>query len=294
MEVFRRIFEKTLAHERSRAAYKTRRACKKQILTLEDENKILKTLVDTKDCKITQMEEVVKTLNKQLESKKVGIHQLETELCSLKRVLVGRDKENQTLHSNLSSLHQQLLSQNSIIHVTKEKLEAVSRENDDQSSKMWDLLETNCHLNKRILELEVEAHSLEQALNLARENLQKEAERSQGIEETLRFTQTNFDSTSLELIEVSTRERQLHATVFNLRSELDQWKRNSRWVDPNERRMNAFAIASSVIITHSHAEAYDRLEESSVMVLEPQEVCAPARFPLLKVRKKYEQNGSVH
>lgn len=32
---------------------------------------------------------------------------------------------------------------------------------------------------------------------------------------------------------MSVKEQQLRATVFNLKGELDQWKRNAKWVSPS-------------------------------------------------------------
>jgi len=117
----------------------------------------------------------------------------------------------------------------------QKELAAARHEGDDLSVQMWRLLEENCNVNKRILQLDMEVHSLEELLTRAKYDLEEAEQKSDTHAKKMEAFRAGYEKKSREVIEIGTRERNLQAMVINLGGELDQWKRNSQWnVSTNE------------------------------------------------------------
>jgi len=111
----------------------------------------------------------------------------------------------------------------------QQQLATARLEGDDLSLQLWQLVEENCNVNKRILQLDMEVHSLEELLTRAKSDLEKAEQKSEVLVKDMEKFRAGYETKSREIIEVGTRERNLQAVVINLSGELDQWKRNSKW-----------------------------------------------------------------
>jgi chromosome segregation ATPase len=115
MEVFKRILEQTLAHERNKAAYLTRKAYKKQISILEDTILSLKTKLKSTEGNVDYLGSVVDNLHQELQGKKDEISQLDTEMVMLRNALLEKDKANMLLQQEWNILNGHFLAQTNIL-----------------------------------------------------------------------------------------------------------------------------------------------------------------------------------
>eukprot|EP00026_Physarum_polycephalum_P008149 Phypoly_transcript_08227.p1 GENE.Phypoly_transcript_08227~~Phypoly_transcript_08227.p1 ORF type:complete len:470 (+),score=83.09 Phypoly_transcript_08227:70-1410(+) len=244
MEIFRRALETALAHEKSKTAIRTRKTYKKQISVLEKTIVDLKSIIVTKDSDIAGMGKTIDNLHAHLGSKKSEIEGLEGELHEVKSALEDKDK----MHSQVL---QKLNVQSNLFTTTRKHLEHITRENEDQSNQIWKMLEENCFLNKRILELDLEVQSLETLLFHMKTDLEKAEQRANLLGQNLRHSQEGYELKSREVIDISVREKQLLSTVINLQCHIDQLKRDSRWMLSQTSVHKKTSSNSSAKITHT-------------------------------------------
>jgi len=96
----------------------------------------------------------------------------------------------------------------------------------------------------------MEVHSLEEMLTRARNDL-KEAERtSQKVEKRMSIVHIGYEQKCSEVIEIATRERQLHAMMFNIENELEQWKRNAQWISNEPKPASTVEISCESPFPH--------------------------------------------